>query len=391
MSMGRKRTSEGKTLASRCPHPYPLALALSVGFLSAVLANLRIPRHPRKSRFLHEGFLSRFELGLYHVIIVPLVAFLPAPLAYGIACLQGGVRYQLDRAKREYILQGLEGVLGDQMSPAERIRVTRDFFRISSCEAVDAMRLAGKGKALTRLVEIHGLEHIEAALAAGKGAILCGAHFGSYITCFSFIGTQGFPITLVGRTPSKLNKNRTLIERIIFRLFFLKPLAGHWQRPTIEPRGQLESAIQAAKILRHNELIGICIDPPVLPVDRAKAISVDFLNGQVFLIPGIITIAQLTGAPVLMTFMRRSNDWQHQVLEISPPMPMDGDAVTAFGRCVAMVEAAILRNPEHWHYWGKFALMDLGLLPKEQEPGENGHKAAGKRTLNRDTTIPLNS
>jgi KDO2-lipid IV(A) lauroyltransferase len=284
------------------------------------------------------------------------------------AYLQGNWRYRLDRSKRKYIMQGLEAVFGDQMSPAERIRVTRDYFRLCSCEAVDVMHLAGKGRLLARLVEIRGLEHIEGALAAGKGGILCSAHFGSYDSCFSLLGARGFPITVIGRTPSRLTRNRTLIERLIFRLFMLKPLVHHWHRPNIEPRGQLESAIQAAKVLRHNELIGICIDAPVLAVDRTRAVPMNFLNGKALLLPGATTIAQLTGAPVMMTFLRRSEDWCHQILEISPPMPMDGDAVTAFERCLAVVEAAIRQNPAHWHYWSKFALIHLGLLPEELEP-----------------------
>jgi hypothetical protein len=39
------------------------------------------------------------------------------------------------------------------------------------------------------------------------------------------------------------------------------------------------------------------------------------------------------------------------VLEISPPVPMDGDVATAFGRCAAHVSAAIERSPAHWAYW----------------------------------------
>jgi len=294
-----------------------------------------------------------------------LVAFLPAPLAYGIAYLQGNLRYYIDRSKREYTLEGLEGVLGDQMSLDERIRVTRDIFRLRSCEAVDVMRMAGNGRILTELVEMRGLEHIEDALAAGKGAILCCAHFGSYDTSLSLIGTRGFPITGVGRRPSKLNKNRTFLERLIYRQFILKPLIRHRSRQNIEPRGQLETAIKAAQVLRDNELLGILIDPPVLPVDRARAVPIDFLHGQARLIPGVTTIARLMDAPVLMMFLRRSADWQHQVLEISPPMPLDGSDMDNFKRCLAVVENAILQNPAHWHYWGKYALTDLGLLSEK--------------------------
>ena len=67
--------------------------------------------------------------------------------------------------------------------------------------------------------------------------------------------------------------------------------------------------------------------------------------------PGAIKIAQLTGARVLMMFMRRSSDWRHQVLEISPPMSMEGDTATVFRRCFAQVEAAIRRDPAHWRRW----------------------------------------
>lgn len=365
MSTRRLVKSAAKALVWCFTCPRWLALTLLMMFPSAMLAHLRGARHAQRRRLLHEGILNRLELGLYHVVIVPLIAFLPAPLAYGIARLQGNWRYRLASSKREYILHGLEGVFGDQMSAAERIQVTRDYFRLYSCQAVDTMRLAGKGRALARLVEIRGLEHIEEALASGKGCILCSAHFGSYDSCFSLIGVRGFPITVIGRTPTRLNKNRTLIERLIFRLFILKPLVRHRHRPNIEPRGQIESAVQAAQVLRHNELIGILIDPPVLPVDRTRAVPVNFLNGQALLIPGATTIAQLLKAPVLMTFLRRSEDWRHQILEISPPISLDGDAVTAFKRCLAVVEAAIRQNPAHWHYWSKFALIELGLLPNE--------------------------
>ena len=368
MSTRRSVESANGSLVSRCVRFYQPVLTRVCEFPPAILAYFSGVRSRRQVKMLHEGILCRLELGFYHAIIVPLIAFLPAPLAYGIACLQGNLRYHLDRSKRAALLEGLEGVFSDQLSPEKRIQVTRDFFRLRSCEAVDVMRLAGKGRALARLVEVQGLEHVEAALAAGKGAILCGAHFGSYISCFSLIGALGFPITLVGRTPTKVTRNRTFIERLVYHLFILKPLVHHWQRPNIQPRGQLESAVQAADAVRHNELVGILLDPPVPTVSRPKAVQVNFLGGKALLLPGTTTIARLTGAPVLMTFMRRSQDWRHQVLEISPPISLEGDAITAFKRCLAVAEKAIRQNPAHWHYCGKFALSELGLLPELPEP-----------------------
>lgn len=298
-----------------------------------------------------------------HLLAPNVLALLPAPLAYRVACLRGDRRYRLDTPARDGIICGLKAVLGEQLSAAARARVTHDYFRLRSCEAIDVALLAGKGRTLARLVEIRGREYIEAALAAGKGAILAGAHFGSFDCGFSLIGAHGFPITVIGRWPTRFDRP---IERFFFQQLIQKPVEHSRQRPNIQPRGQLETAVQAAAILRQNELIGICLDAPVLLSDRKRAVSVDFLNGQALLLPGAITIAQLTGAPVLMTFIHRSSDWRHQVLEISPPISLDGDTPTALRRSLAVVEAAIHQHPAHWNFWyGLSDLVKLGLVSEE--------------------------
>lgn len=87
------------------------------------------------------------------------------------------------------------------------------------------------------------------------------------------------------------------------------------------------------------------------------------LGRQARLLPGVVTLARLTGAPVLMAFVYRSADYRHQVLEISDPVPMAGDTATAFGRCVAGVSAAIRRSPASWVYWpSPLDLDNLGML-----------------------------
>lgn len=69
-------------------------------------------------------------------------------------------------------------------------------------------------------------------------------------------------------------------------------------------------------------------------------------------------------------FAYRSADCRHQVLEISPPVPMQGETATAFGRCVAAIEAAIRTSPAHWFYWFQTDdLAALGLLPATPQTG----------------------
>jgi lauroyl/myristoyl acyltransferase len=121
-----------------------------------------------------------------------------------------------------------------------------------------------------------------------------------------------------------------------------------------------------AEILRANEVITIAIDVPVSHEDRAHALAVDFLGRRVLLLPGSVSIAQHTGSQVLVSVVRRLPDWRHQVLEISPPVPLDGDMETAFKRCVAMVEAPIRQDLASWDgCLNTQALVDLGLLSAE--------------------------
>lgn len=317
----------------------------------------------RRGIFPRAQIICKLEQVLYLLFIVPVVAFLPAPLAYGIACRCGDWVYQHDKVKRERLMCSIEDVIGDQLSYTERIRLTRDFFRRRSCEAIDMMRLAGRGRALARLVEIRGLEHIEAALSSGKGAVLCSAHFGFFYGGFSLLGARGFPITVVGDQKSRSDLGISLAKRLFFRLSIERRAARHRRRPNIQPaQGQVEAAIQITEILRANEVIGIAIDVPTPPEDYKRAIPVEFLGHQVLLLPGSVTLAQLTGAQILTLVMRRSANWSHQIMEISPVSLEDG-IVEAFKHCVAIIEAPIRQNPAYWSGWeNPQELVELGLL-----------------------------
>ncbi len=111
-------------------------------------------------------------------------------------------------------------------------------------------------------------------------------------------------------------------------------------------------------------MVTIAIDAPPLDNDLARTVVVPFLGRRGRFLPGVVPIAQLTGAPVLMGFMYRTADYRHQVLEISAPMrmPPGEDEVAAFAFCADKVSAAIRRSPAHWTYWASGAdLANLGL------------------------------
>jgi lauroyl/myristoyl acyltransferase len=309
--------------------------------------------------------LRRAESLVFWLVVAPLVAYLPAGLAYRVACWRGDWTSRYWPGKRSEIVRDLRHVLGDKLTLEEAERLAQDLFRFGSCEVIDIMRLRGRAGPLRRLVEIRGREHLEAALAGGKGVLLCTAHYGSFVSALSVLHASGFPLTNIGRWWWKYETGVSSVERRFWDFVYARRVLRHRQRPSIEPwPGRVQVALQAAKALSANEIVALSGDAAPLPAEQARAVEVPFLGQQVRLVPGVVGLARLTGAPVLMAFVHRSADYRHQVLEISPPVPMDGEMATAFGRCAAAMDAAIRTNPAHWYYWfEREVLARLGLVP----------------------------
>jgi lauroyl/myristoyl acyltransferase len=328
--------------------------------------------------------LRSVEGGAYWVAVAPVLARLPAALGYRLACWRGDLLFRCEAEKRTELARNVRLVLGNEFSPAAAQQVIRDWFRLASCCTVDVKRLRRGARPLRRLVEIRGLEHLEAALAAGKGAILCSGHFGSHASGLSVLHASGFPVTHIGRWDHNYNYdyradyNRragvSSAERWFWERVYARPLLRYRQRPNIEPwPGRPQVAVLAAAALRANEVVSISIDAPPLDDDRPRTVDVPFLGHQARLLPGVVTLAQLTGAPVLMGFLHRRADYRHQVWEISAPVPLEGGTATAFGRCVDEVSSAIRRSPAHWDFWHTVDLARLGLI----NPHRDGSPAAG--------------
>ena len=314
--------------------------------------------------------LAAAEVVAFYLAVGPVLALLPASVAYRVACWRGDLMFRTWSGKRGEVLRGLRLVLGDELGPAEIRRVARDVFRIRSCEIIDLMRLRGRARALGRLVDIRGREHLEAALAQGKGAILCGAHYGSYLAVHSLLQEAGFPLTTMGRWWWRYPPGQTSASGRVWDFIYARRVLRHRQRPNIEPwPGRVQVAVQAAAALRDNEVVTIASDAPPLEAERTRAIAVPFLGHQATMIPGIVPLAQLTGAPVLMATAYRTADYRHQVLEISAPVPMDGGTATAFGRCTTAMETAIREHPAEWDFWFEPGdLVRLGLVPGDPGP-----------------------
>ena len=317
---------------------------------------------PRRS------LLTRLEILVFWAVVAPLAALLPARLAYWVACRRGDWLFRHRPEGPAIIKRNLLQVFGDTLSPAGAERLAREFSRVASCEVIDIMRLRNGARPLQKLVEFRGREHLEAAMAAGKGAILYSAHFGSFESAFSLIHASGIPVTSIGHWWWNFDPSASPAVRWFWEFAYARRLLRYRQGPNIEPwAGRIMSGVQAVRTLRRNEVVTILPDAIPQEHDESRVVKVPFLGGEATFLPGVIHLARSSGAAVLMVSAIRSADYRHQVVEISPPLSLEGELREAFARCAAEMEATIRTSPALWTTWNQ-DLADIGLAPRALSP-----------------------
>ena len=303
---------------------------------------------------------------VYLRVITPVFAAMPAWLAYGLALLYADARIRLDKFRRQEAVLCIRHVLGPQLKAGNEETIARDYFRNRACIRVDAMRLSGDGRRLTQLVAVRGLESIQESLAQGRGVVVCGAHYGSARACAAVMGVFGLPVTMIARwafMPDRLHPWKPQK----FYQFAWKPIEHHLWRRNIEARpNSLTDALEAASILRQNEVVYTLLDSETYGKARARAVELNFLNGRISILPGAATLARLVGSSVHVAVLRRSSNWRSLLLEVYPNVPFSDKDSVVLQTCISILEREIRRDPSQWELWKMRTLVRLGLYPEDQ-------------------------
>jgi lauroyl/myristoyl acyltransferase len=291
----------------------------------------------------------------YRYAVAPVLAFLPSKVAYGFALFFGSLLYSLSHRSRVKIVKNLEWASVGGRSDEERERSAEEFYRLRCCEAMeDLMLLKGPGP-LARSVDFRGLEQMKESFASGRGIVLCGAHFGSFKSSLSLLGTMGFPITPLMRRPPSAGPNASLLQRAVFWVQSYA-LLHNMKRANIpvqsgDPKADIVTATLAAKYLKSNEIIYVNLDATVLPEYRSRSFVSEFLGKKALFLTGAIFIAKATGAKVHVMLVHRSADLRHNTVTISPSIPMEGSVEDGFRRCLKFVDEAVRLEPAEWEMW----------------------------------------
>jgi KDO2-lipid IV(A) lauroyltransferase len=181
------------------------------------------------------------------------------------------------------------------------------------------------------LAQVEGLEHLQRALARGRGAILVGGHFTTIEIGTRILGTI-VPLNVLYRP----TKNEVLSA------VMASQMAHHGQRAI-----QYDDIRTLVRALKHNDAVWYAPDQSYR---NKRAAMVPFFGTPTATTTATSRLARMTGAAVLTYFPQRLPDARGYRVFIGPELedfPSD-DPVADTARFGALLEAQIRHHPEQY-------------------------------------------
>ena len=263
------------------------------------------------------------------------VSRLPRSVTLALGGWLGALVYYLAPQQRELACEHLRCSL--TLADERRIKtIAKRCFENLGKTAVEFMQFPRLNrKRIQQYVTFEGTEHVEQALAHGKGAIILTGHFGNWELLAASISTTIAPLTPFVRElrSSRLN---ALVSSY-------REKAGY---ATIDRDTGMRHALRC---LKRNELLGIVAD-----VDTTvSGVFVDFFGKHAYTPYSPVAIALKTGAAILPTFIIRQSDGSHRAI-IEPPLTLERthakekDLVINTQKFTKIIESYIRRYPTQW-------------------------------------------
>ncbi|HTE42436.1 MAG TPA: hypothetical protein VK629_16560 [Steroidobacteraceae bacterium] len=260
---------------------------------------------------------------------------LPYRAAMAIGRAIGRLAHLLSKRDKHIADVNIRMCLPELADPARKALIRRHFESLGCTLFETAYVWWAKDEWLSRLIRIEGIEHLQQALAKGRGALLLSAHFTTLELGAKSLALVG-PTSLMYLTP----QNALIAE--------------------MSRRGRARKAVQAIAAdqirellqnLKHN--IAVWYAPDQRYTDRNSAL-VPLFGHPAWSNIATSRLAKISKATVLPYFPERLEDGSGYVMRILPPFdnyPSD-DPVADTARFHALIEAHTRRCPAQylWTY-----------------------------------------
>ncbi len=215
----------------------------------------------------------------------------------------------------------------------QRRAVVRRMFHDLGASTFELGWLANlNAETLKKTTEIHGAEHIEEALAAGRGMLIFTGHCGNWEWLAATVSLLGHPLTILQRDRDEPDFNRIIAQ--LHERFGMRTI---W-------RGSTAGALEMFRALRSGGLLAFLIDQNI----RAESVKVPFFGKPALTPIGPAKLAVRAEAPVMICFIERRNGKQIVEFQKAIATTRDTDPVEITARLTAAIEDHIRRLPEQW-------------------------------------------
>lgn len=264
------------------------------------------------------------------------VPHLPATMLEPLAAILGATAYVVARPARRGLARNLVPVLGGDDADLVALRA-REAFRTQAANYLDLFRIPALTlEQIAALVELRGGEHITAALAAGRGAILATVHLGNVDLVAQVARARGFPVTIPVE-PLRPSALFALVSRL---------RSAHGIR-LVPIDGAAFGEVGA--VLRRGEVVGLVVDRDA----AGSSESLPFFGRSARLSIAPVLLALRYGAPILPVRCQRLSGGRY-LAEVGAPIDRASAGSTrARARAMALellaaLEGAIRQAPGQW-------------------------------------------
>ena len=288
------------------------------------------------------------------------------PLRWG-AALGGGLGWlfhRWDHRRRNTAVGNVRAALPGLADDDRRAVVASAFANVGR-HVIELLRFdALRVEETMARVELEGAEHVERALAAGRGAMFFTGHFGFWELHVMAHAVRFEPIVMVART-----LDNPLLEAMIARV---RTRVG---TRVVPRRGAVRGLLRG---LRERRPVGMMVDQHMQ--DRS-AVTVEFLGRPASTTSAVAALALRTGAPVIPVFTLPRPGHRYRVVYEPPvemPDPERADAVQVLTqRCTDVLESYVRRRPDLYLWMHRrWRLADAPPIAERAESAD----AAGRRS-----------
>jgi len=234
------------------------------------------------------------------------------------------------------------------LTPRERLRIVREAMIGSLPYWPETVAYSYRGpEKILRTVSVEGREHLDAALARGRGVVSPGIHLGIFPLMAVWLTESGYDFQFLSRFPHN-ERASDLLTRCRARLGMR----------LIRDLPRRQCLVDCRDVLARGGIIGLQLDQRAMVT--LPHVKVPYFGREFHAFGGMVSLALKTGAPLVPIYIVRRGGIRHRLV-IEPEIKIDTDlprkeAVRrALGLLMRRFEEWVREYPEHYwwphHFW----------------------------------------